>query len=469
MINESKRKPVAAKTLSVFALVMINVIAVDSLRNLTMGAEYGLALVFFYGLAALLFFIPTILVTAELATGWPITGGSYVWVREAFGSRAGFLSIWLQWIYNVVWYPTIFAFVAGILAYLIQPDLVDNKTYMFSVVLSLFWGMTLLNCLGIKVSSLVSTIGAIFGTILPMLFIAGLGAVWVFLGKPSHINFTFSDLLPKHADFKNLAFMTNVLFGLMGMEMSAVHAGDVHNPGRDYPRALVYSTLIILATLVLASLAITVVVPVDKLNLVSGLIDAFAIFFNAYNLPWLLPVVAVLIVVGSLSGAAAWIIGPARGLLVASEDSNLPPFFKKLNNKNMPIGILLVQGLIVTILCALFYIMPTVKSSYWLLSNLTAQLALMFYILLFGAAIRLHHKCIHVKRAFKIPGGTVGIWLVSGTGMVTCLVAILLGFLPPTQVEVGEIASYEAILILGILICCLPPFVFHALYKKSAS
>jgi amino acid transporter len=463
MITESK----SGKTLSVFSLVMINVIAVDSLRNLTMGAEYGFALVFFYGLAALLFFIPTILVAAELATGWPITGGSYVWVREAFGSRVGFLSIWLQWIYNVVWYPTIFAFIAGILAYLIEPSLVNSKVYMFSAVLVLYWSMTLVNCLGIKVSSWVSTIGAIFGTILPMLFIALLGVIWIFLGKPSQINFTWSHLVPSHADLKNVAFITNILFGLMGMEMSAVHAGDVRDPGRDYPRALVYSTLIILATLIFASLAIAVVVPATQLNLVSGLIDAFAIFFDAYGLNGLLPLVAILIVVGSLSGAAAWIIGPARGLLVASDDSNLPVFFRKLNRKNMPIGILLLQGVIVTFLSASFFIMPTVKGSYWLLSNLTAQLALIFYILLFAAAVRLHHKCIHVKRAFKIPGGTLGIWLVSGTGMATCLAAIFLGFLPPTQVEVGGLARYEGILMLGILACCLPPFIFHACYRKK--
>src|SRR5687767_4859264 len=98
------------KKLNLFALVMINVIAVDNLRSLTAGAEYGYALVFFYLLAAILFFIPTILVTAELATGWPTTGGVYVWVKEAFGEQWGFLTIWLQWIYNVVWYPTIFTF-----------------------------------------------------------------------------------------------------------------------------------------------------------------------------------------------------------------------------------------------------------------------------------------------------------------------------------------------------------------------
>ena len=83
------------KSLSLFTLIMMNVIAIDNLRSLTVGAEFGFSMVFFYLVAMLLFFIPTILVSAELATGWPNTGGVYVWVREAFGPRWGFLTIWL--------------------------------------------------------------------------------------------------------------------------------------------------------------------------------------------------------------------------------------------------------------------------------------------------------------------------------------------------------------------------------------
>jgi amino acid transporter len=455
------------KPLSMFALVMINVIAVDSLRNLTVGAEYGFALVFFYILAALLFFIPTILITAELATGWPVTGGAYVWIREAFGAQWGFLSIWLQWIYNVVWYPTIFAFIAGVLAYLVEPALVNNKYYMLGAIILTFWAMTCINFWGIKTASIVSTIGAIFGTILPMFFIACLGVFWILAGKPRQIHFTFSNLLPSHAHIQNIAFMTNILFGLLGMEMSAVHAGDVRHPGKDYPRALAYSSVIILGTLIFSSLAITLVVPLEKLNLVSGLIDAFKIFFDSYHFSGLLPIMVILIALGCLSGAAAWIIGPARGLLVATQDSDLPRFFSKHNRKNVPIGILVTQGIIVSLLCLVFFIMPTVKSSYWLLSNLAAQLALLFYILLFAAALRLHYKCAHVKRAFKIPGGSWGMWLVSGTGILTCCVAIIVGFLPPTQVAVGKIATYEMLLILGMLVFCLPPFIFHRLCKKK--
>lgn len=455
-ISSTARKP-----LGVFSLVMINVIAVDSLRSLTAGAEYGLALIFFYALTALLFFIPTILVSAELATGWPNTGGAYVWVREAFGPRCGFLTIWLQWIYNVVWYPTIFAFIAGVLAYLINPELANNKIYMLSVILITIWAATFINCFGIKTSSWFSAIGAILGAIVPMLLIAGLGLLWLYLGMPTQIHFTMKQAIPDFSSFGNLAFLTNILFGLMGMEMTAVHAGDVKNPQRDYPRALWISGVIILLTLVSACLAIAIVIPANKLNLVSGLIEAFNIFFNAYHMNWFLPIIAVLIIVGSLSGASAWIIGPARGLYVSTHDNELPLFLQKVNKKNMPVGILVTQGVIVTILCAVFFIMPSVSSSYWVLSNLTAQLALMFYIFMFAAAIRLRYKHAQVKRAFKIPGGKLGMWLVSGIGILTCCATIVLGFIPPSQVIGGKTLAYEAILLLGILLFCVPPFFLH--------
>jgi glutamate:GABA antiporter len=457
----------SGKTLGLFTLVMINVIAIDNLRSLTAGAEFGLALVFFYTLAALLFFIPTILVTAELATGWPNTGGVYIWVREAFGPQWGFLSIWLQWIYNVVWYPTIFAFIAGIFAYMIHPEWTNNKFFMLTVILLAFWTTTFINCLGLKISGMISVVGAIVGTIFPMAMISVMGLAWLYLGKASQVHFNLSELFPSHVHLSELAFVTNILFGLMGMEMSAVHAGDVHHPHRNYPKALMYSAMIILMTLVFSCLAITIVVPVKELNLVSGLIDAFGIFFNAYHMSWFIPIIAVLIIVGSLSGATAWILGPARGLLVASEETHLPALFTRRNKSDMPVGILLIQGIIVTVLCLVFLIMPSVNSSYWVLSNLTAQLALLFYILMFLAAIRLCHKHSHVKRAFRIPGGLMGTTIVCGVGIVTCLFAIIIGFLPPTQVQIGKVSIYEAILVGGIIICCLPPFILHAIKLKS--
>jgi putative glutamate/gamma-aminobutyrate antiporter len=455
-------KASSGKILSVFGLTMINVIAVDSLRTLTAGAIYGFSLVFFYLIIALFFFVPSILVSAELATGWPTTGGAYIWVREAFGARLGFFAIWLQWIYNVVWYPTIFSFIAATLAYLIHPELANSNLYMLSAILIMFWGATFINCLGIKAASWVSILSALLGTLVPMVFIILLGSWWIGSGKPTPIHFSLQNFFPNLGDLNNLAFLSTILFGLMGMEMSAVHAGDVRNPASDYPRALTYSGVIILFSLMLASLAIPIVVPGKEISLVSGLIDAYAIFFKAANLSGFIPVIAAMIVFGSLGCAAAWLIGPTRGLLVASRDGHLPKIFQKTNRKSMPVNILLLQGVIFTILCSVFLLMPSVNSSYWLLSDLTAQLALLFYILLFSAAIRLRYKHPNAKRAYKIPGGNFGMWLTGSAGIFTCVVAIAFGFLPPTQVPIGNLFTYECLLTAGMIIFCAPPFAFYA-------
>ncbi len=94
-----------SKTLSVFSLVMINVIAVDNLRSLPASAEYGFSLVFYYLLSALLFMVPTALVSAELATGWPQYRRNVYLDQRSVWQKNGFHALWLLWIYNVSGFP----------------------------------------------------------------------------------------------------------------------------------------------------------------------------------------------------------------------------------------------------------------------------------------------------------------------------------------------------------------------------
>ena len=462
LVNDEKR----SKVLGFFQLVMINVIAVDSIRTLTFSAVFGFSLVFFYIIAALVFFIPTALVSSELGTGWPNRGGIYVWVREAFGKRFSFFVIWLNWIYNVIWYPTILALIVGTFSYLFNPDLANNPVYMCAGVLIIYWGITLINCLGMKASSIMSTVGALIGTIVPMVFITVLGIVYVMQDRPIHISFSWSQFFPQASASSNLAFLTNVLFGLLGLEMAATHAAEMRNPTRDYPRSLFVSCIIILSTIVFASLAIAIVVPNQELSLATGVMQAFSVFVNAFQMPWLLPIIAACIILGGLSGVGAWIIGPTKGLLVACQDGSLPAFLGKTNKKGVPVKILLIQAVIVSILSLAFLLLPTVNSSFWLLSTMTAQLALVCYVALFAAALKLHYSKADVFRRFRIPGKKVGIWTVCLSGSLCCLLVILLGFLPPSDIPFQSIAAYEAILIGGMALFCILPYVLYAKWKK---
>ncbi|MFZ0219072.1 MAG: amino acid permease [Candidatus Aquirickettsiella sp.] len=461
MIGATKNK-VIKKPLGVFSLAMMNVIAVDSLRSLPIAAKFGYTLIFFYLLAGLLFFIPTALVTAELATSWPSTGGAYIWIRTAFGMRWGWCAIWLQWIYNVVWYPTILSFVIATFAYLIDPQLVHHKFYLLSTILIIWWLVTALSCLGLRVSSWVSSVGALVGTLIPMLFMIVLASIWIKNSHPQAIHFSWSSFFPSLNNFNNLAFLTTIIFGLMGLEMSAVHAGDVHNPQKDFPRAIFWSASLILISLILGSLSIALIVPAKQLSILSGLTEAYVAFFNSYHLPVFIPTIISLIIIGSLCSISTWVIGPTRGLLVATFESQIRGLqgLLKVNSYGVPVSLLVFQGILVSLLSSIFILIPSVQETYWLLSVMTAQLAVLFYIFLFLTALRLRYKEPSRTRTYHIPGGKWGIWIVCTAGLVGCLITFILGFFPPSDIQVHNLLNFHLILLGGLFLFCLPPIIY---------
>lgn len=456
-------------TLTIFSLTMITVGSVDSIRNLPATALFGSQLIFYFILGALFFLIPTALVSAELASGWAKQGGIYIWVKEAFGKKSGFLAIWLQWIENVIWYPTILSFVAGTIGYLINPALTNNPYFLWGVIVTCFWGATFLNLRGMKSSAAFSNLCALAGLLLPMSLIIGLGVVWMVQGNPLHIQFDLPSIMPHVSDKSMWVSLTAIIMSFCGIEIATVHANDVNNPQHAFPRALIYSVCIILSTLILGSLAIAVVLPGKDINLVAGIMQAFEAFFLAYHLHWMMPVVAVMLVLGGLGGVSNWIIAPTKGLLVAACDGNLPDVFQKTNANGAPVVMLFSQAIIVTVLSTLFLFMPSVNGSYWLLTALAAQLYMLMYFMMFVTAIKLRLSAPNHPRAFKIPGGLFGMLFVAGTGILGVVITFIVSFIPPEGIDVGSMGSYEMTLISGLALMCAPPFISSWLQAKNTN
>jgi amino acid transporter len=473
------------RVLGVFTLAMINVAAICSLRSLPGMAEYGLALAFYYVVAAFLFLIPSSLVSAELATGWPTTGGVYDWVKEAFGPRAGLVAIWLQWINNVCWFPMVLSFAAATLAFMFDPSLAADPFYTLAVILIIYWGATFINFMGMKASGLISTVGVIAGTIVPGAAVIVLGAVWLITGHtpayqgivdglipawwlPGHtvqIGFTWDKLIPDMSSLTNLVLASGTLLGFAGMEMSAVHAREVQDPQRNYPRAILLSALIIVVLFILGALAVAVIVPHQSIHLVDGVMQAFRIALVDLGLGWAVPVIALLVAVGAMAGASTWIVGPSKGLFASAKDGLIPPFFQKLNTRHIPVNMLLIQGAIVTIYALVVFLSLNVNTAFWILGALTSQLYLIMYILMFGAAIRLRYSRPDVPRAYRVPGGNPGMWLAAGVGVLGSMAAIGLGFLPLAGVQ--NKVFYVAFLVIGVVVLTGAPLVMYALRRPA--
>ena len=121
--------------LGILSIVMITVGAVNSIRNLAATAMFGSSIIFYFFIALILFLIPSAFVSAELASSTEQEGGIYVWVKHAFSPQWGCLAVWFQWVENLMWYPTILAFLASTIGYLIIPHFSQHHVLLVCVIL----------------------------------------------------------------------------------------------------------------------------------------------------------------------------------------------------------------------------------------------------------------------------------------------------------------------------------------------
>ena len=260
---EDKEAPNSAFTMSIKGMAMLTVCSVFSLRNLPSMAEYGWNIIFFLSAAAACFFIPSALVSAELASTYPQRGGVFIWVKEAFGPKLGFLAIFMEWFQNMPWYPAAVTFVATCIAYIFNPELASNRWYIFFTAIFLLWLSTFLNFRGMRLSVFLSNSGVVVGTIIPGFFLIVCALTYVWLGKPVQINLDGGKaLIPDLSTARQWMLLAGMMVSLAGMEMSSVHVTSMKNPRSSFPKSIYLATAIILILSVLGALSISLVVPI---------------------------------------------------------------------------------------------------------------------------------------------------------------------------------------------------------------
>ena len=459
--------------LGVFTLAIMNVTAVVSLRGLPAEAEYGVSSAFYYLFAAIVFLIPTALVAAELAAMFQDKqGGVFRWVGEAFGKRAGFLAIWLQWIESTIWYPTVLTFGAVAFAFIGTNDakdmaLASNKIYTLAVVLIIYWLATYISLKGLGWVSKVAKIGGLVGTIIPAALLIVLAIIYLASGGVSQMNFD-GRFFPDITKLDNLVLASGIFLFYAGMEMTGIHVKDMENSSRNYPRAIFIGALITVLIFVLGTFSLGIIIPQKDINLTQSLLVGFDNYFKFVNASWLSPIIAIALAFGVLAGVLTWVSGPSKGLFAVGKAGYLPPFFQKENKIGVQRNILLLQGAAVTFLSLLFVVMPSVQSFYQILSQLTVLLYLIMYLLMFAAAIYLRYNMKKCDRPFRIgKSGNMLMWVVAGMGFLGSLLAFVLSFIPPAQIAIGSNAVWYAVLTIGCIVVVGAPFIIYATRKPE--
>lgn len=458
-----------APKLTIMALVLINVSAVLSIRGLPAQAVEGYSIIFYLIVGALMFFIPSALVSAELASGWPQEGGVFLWVKEAFGPRWGFLAVFMQWVENIPWFPAMLTFVSLAFANIINPELLaNNRIFVFCMIIGLLWLSTLLNMKGAKWSTFLSSTGATVGVLIPGCLLIVLAVVYLAIGKPIAVEFSPDKLIPDFADSGKLLMLVTMVVGLTGIEMSAVHITEMDNPSKSYPKAVLISSVLMIIVNIIATLSIVVVMPPEQLSASGGVYDTFSYVLGEMSIGWLAPVIFVMIAYGALASVATWLVGPSSGVLAAAKDGYLPKAWSKTNKAGVPKNIMIIQAGIASLLALSVFFTTGIEDAFLLMLSLMALLYMTMYLLMFAAAIKLRYSKPEVERPYRIPGGKVGIWIVCGLGLAACLAAFVCGLLPPGDIsDTGGMVGYYAFIVLGYGVLVAIPLVLYSRSQKK--
>ena len=445
------------------ALAMMITGSVASLRSAPTMAVFGLASVFLYVLPAIVFLVPTSLVSAELASGWK--GGVYNWVSKGLSAPMGLLAIWCQFALTIFYYPTLLAYVGSTLAYIIDPSLADSGVWTAAVIIVLFWASVLVSSRGIGLIAKLASRGTVVGTLIPGAILVVMGIVYLLQGNHSAAPMSAEHLLPAFTGLAGVVFIVNNFLAYSGMEMNAVHVDDLRDPAHEFPKATWLAMALVLAIFIVPALAISWVIPSQQLSLTAGVMQAFAAFFSHFGLQVLVPLTALALVSASLSGMMAWLAGPSKGLLnIGREYGYLPPYFQQLNEEGIQTHILIAQGVTTTVIGLAYAFIPSVSSAYWIFSVMTTQVYLIMYVLMFVAAVRLRRDQPEHPRGYRAPALRTWCWV----GGVASVLAILIGFIPPSQFGHTSPVLYGLFILLGIvLIGVAPPLLLYRLRKPA--
>lgn len=440
-------------------VLLFNIAAVLGPRWIASAAHNGTSSLSLWVLAALLFFFPSALVIVELSTRYPHEGGLYVWTKEAFGDFHGFVAGWCYWIYTFFYFPGLLLASVAMSVYIGGPKwawLADSRSYLILASLGLLAIAMIMNLVGLRTGKWLQNAGGV-GTYVPLVMLVVVGGIlWMRHGSVTH--YTWSSSLP-HIDFSTINFWAQIAFAFTGLELVCAMSEEVHDPQRNFPRAIFGSGVLIAIIYILGTLAVLAMIPAGTVNVQNGVFQALGMGSAALGVVWVGMIAALLVSFGNAGGVGTTVAGVARVPFVVGLDRYLPRMFGKLHPRwRTPYIAILVQGLISAGILLVSQISETVRGAYQVLIDAAILLYFLPFLYMYAAVIKLAFRPDRKQnpRAVLIPGGCPGVVIAGGLGFIITAGAMVLAMIPtadvtrPVLFEVKLIGGTLGFVLLGL-------------------
>ena len=273
-----------------------------------------------------------ILCFAEVSSRFADTGGPYLYVREALGPFAGFETGWLLWVARLTGICVIGNLMVQYLGFL-DPAL-GTGTPRTLILAGTYLALTVLHITGVKRAALVGNVITI-AKLLPLLVfvVVGLGAV-----EPQRIDFS---VVPSNASFSNAVLLLG--FAFVGWETAVVAAGELRDPRRDTPFALLVSVALVAALYVGIQVVCVGTLP-DLSNSARPVADASRTFLGTAGATAIVAG-AVVSMLGTLNGGMLTV---SRLPFAMAEQGQLPAWLARVHPRyQTPVPAILLSAAII--------------------------------------------------------------------------------------------------------------------------
>ena len=435
------------RTLGRWDLVLLKIVAVVNINNVPPVAVYGWASLALWILAFVLFFVPEAIAVLTLARRHPGEGGIYLWTRKEFGDAHGFLSGWCYWTNNLFYVPVLLVYMAGILAFAggeaRAADLVNQKLFVAAVSFGWLALIAIANIRGLAVGKWIQNIGGLGAFLSVGLVLAAAAAAWssgVGVQAPTMTGVSWGMTT-------SFAVMCNAL---VGIELASTMGDEIRNPAHDLGPAIAIAGVVSIASYLLVTGAVLTLVPVDRLGVIQGVMQAVTAGANAANVGWIVVPLALVMGIATGGAASAWFAGSSRIPFVAGLTSALPPGLGRIHPRwHSPHVALTTCAVLAATFTAFSLAGSSVAEAYQVLLKAAVVIQLIPFVYLFLALT-------------KTSGVNIGARIAGTIGLATTIVGLVAAFLPTS--DVVSVPLFETKMIVGVV---GPTALGWFLFKRS--
>lgn len=354
------------------------------------------------------------LANAEVAAMIPEAGGQYVFFHRMYGPFPAYLFGWSLFAIlktgSLASLAFVFAEAVGkfvelpqlpvsLASFAIHVPLIGDITPLANigvkaVAAALIAALTAVNCLGIKLGSLVQNIFAV-GKMAVLFGIIALAFLMPGVGQVANVT-TASATVNPHGLLMWAAFaaaLQGAFWAYDGWNDVTFIAGEVRNPQFTLPRGLITGMGIVIAIYLLASLAYAYVLPIDELakSRLAAADLAEKCFDGAGK--W----IAIGIMISTLGAANSNVLAPARVVFSMARRNAFPEFLGRVHPRfHVPTTALIAQGA--------WSLLLLFSGTFDTITNTLIFVAWIFYGAATAGVFVLRHKEPGTPRPYKVPG-----------------------------------------------------------------